>query len=119
MTKKRGKPPYEPNEDHRKTIRIMAAGGIPADKIALAIGIGKTTLYEHYKKEIQNSALEANAAVVASLFNQAKKGNVTAAIFWLKTRMRWTEHAQQDADENKNLQRFTVEIVPKSDRNDV
>jgi AcrR family transcriptional regulator len=72
----------------------MSAGGIPADKIAAALELSKATLYKHYKKEIQSSASEANAAVVASLFNQAKKGNVTACIFWLKTRMKWSEHAE-------------------------
>lgn len=114
-TKKTGRPPYEPTDQHRNTVKIMSAGGIPADKIAQAIGLSKQTLYRHYKKEIQTAALEANAAVVASLYKLATKGNVAAAIFWLKTRMKWSEHSSQEESETKTLKRYTVELVPKSD----
>ena len=34
---------------------------------------------------------KANAQVAGFLFNAAKNGNVTAQIFWLKTRARWRE----------------------------
>jgi AcrR family transcriptional regulator len=115
MTKKTGRPPYEPNDKDRTTIKIMAAGGIPADKIAEALSLSKKTLYTHYKKEIQTAALEANAAVVASLFKQATKGNVTAAIFWLKTRLRWTEHIKDFEEEPKNRERRQYVLVPMSE----
>jgi hypothetical protein len=39
---------------------------------------------------------EANAMVSGSLFAAAKGGNVTAQIFWLKTRARWREKAVRD-----------------------
>jgi ParB-like chromosome segregation protein Spo0J len=35
--------------------------------------------------------LKANAQVAGFLFNAAKSGNVTAQIFWLKTRAKWRE----------------------------
>ena len=34
---------------------------------------------------------KANAQVAGFLFNSARTGNVTAQIFWLKTRARWRE----------------------------
>ncbi len=34
---------------------------------------------------------KANAQVAGFLFNAARNGNVTAQIFWLKTRARWRE----------------------------
>jgi hypothetical protein len=34
---------------------------------------------------------KANAQVAGFLFNAAKNGNVTAQIFWLKTRAKWRE----------------------------
>ena len=33
----------------------------------------------------------ANAQVAKGLFDQAKQGNTSAAIFWLKTRAGWKE----------------------------
>jgi hypothetical protein len=40
---------------------------------------------------------EANATVSGYLFAAAKAGNVTAQIFWLKTRARWREERAPDA----------------------
>jgi hypothetical protein len=39
---------------------------------------------------------EANATVSASLFRKATGGNVTAQIFWMKTRGHWREGPSAD-----------------------
>ena len=57
------------------------------------IGVSGKTLRKHYRKELDLAAIKANADVAGFLFNSAKKGNVTAQIFWLKTRAGWKEPA--------------------------
>ena len=42
-------------------------------------------------RELDLGETKANAQVAGFLFNSAKCGNVTAQIFWLKTRARWRE----------------------------
>jgi hypothetical protein len=70
----------------------MVAGGIDQAAICAALGIARMTLRKHYRKELDRAAPEANGAVVASLYTMATKGkNVAAAIWWTKTRMRWSE----------------------------
>ena len=46
---------------------------------------------KHYRDELNLGETKANAQVAGFLFNAAKTGNVTAQIFWLKTRARWRE----------------------------
>ena len=41
--------------------------------------------------ELDLGETKANAQVAGFLFNAARNGNVTAQIFWLKTRARWRE----------------------------
>ena len=42
-------------------------------------------------EELDLGETKANAQVAGFLFNAAKNGNVTAQIFWLKTRAKWRE----------------------------
>ncbi len=69
----------------------MAAYGIPEDNISRVIGVDPKTLRKHYRDELDLGETKANAQVAGFLFNAAKNGNVTAQIFWLKTRAKWRE----------------------------
>ena len=69
----------------------MAAYGIPEADIAQVIGIDPKTLRKYYREELDLGEAKANAQVAGFLFAAAKGGNVTAQIFWLKTRARWKE----------------------------
>jgi hypothetical protein len=69
----------------------MAAYGIPEPDISRVMHIDPKTLRKHYRDELDLGESKANAQVAGFLFNAAKNGNVTAQIFWLKTRARWRE----------------------------
>ena len=58
---------------------------------------------------------EANAQVKGFLFQAAKKGNVTAIIFWLKTRAGWKEspHNAPDAFDPVAEQATNDELIGK------
>ena len=86
-----GKPQFEPTEENRKTVKAMAGYGIPQEEIAAVIGCDPKTLRLHFREDLDTAATIANARVAQSLFNQATSGNVSAAIFWAKVRMGWTE----------------------------
>lgn len=89
-----GRPPFEPNADQRRTVRAMAAYGIPHHAIAEVIGISGPTLRKHFRIELDTAEAEANAKVAETLFRRATgegPQSVTAAIFWLKCRAGWRE----------------------------
>ncbi len=89
---KPGQPEYEKNERDNNLVLVMAAGGISQDRMASAMGIDAKTLRKYFREQINAGSARADAQVVQSLFNMATTGgNVAAAIWWTKTRMRWSE----------------------------
>ena len=69
----------------------MAAYGIPEIDMARVFGVDPKTLRKRYRDELDMGKTKTNAQIAGFLFNAARSGNVTAQIFWLKTRARWRE----------------------------
>lgn len=95
---------HEPDPKTRKVVETLAGYGIRQDDIARTVGVAPKTLRKHYADELAAGATKANTQVVAALFRKAI-GNgpqsVTAAIFWVKTRLGWKEtqvHEHTGAD---------------------
>ena len=80
-----------PTEETRKLVRSLSAVGIKYVDIASKLEISDDTLVKHYKKDLEDGRIDANASIGQTLFQQAKNGNTAAAIFWLKTRANWKE----------------------------
>src|SRR6202048_5475850 len=86
-----GRPTHQPDPAQRRQVEAMAAYGIPADDISRVVGVDPKTLRKYYRDELDLGETKANAQVAGFLFSAAKSGNVTAQIFWLKTRAKWRE----------------------------
>src|SRR5258707_928035 len=86
-----GRRAHRPDPSQRRQVEALAAYGIPEDNISRVIGVDLKTLRKHYRDELDLGETKANAQVAGFLFNAAKNGNVTAQIFWLKTRAKWRE----------------------------
>jgi hypothetical protein len=82
---------HQPDPAQRRQVETLAAYGIPEDEIGRVVGIDPKTLRKYYRDELDMGSTKANAQVAGFLFNAARNGNVTAQIFWLKTRARWKE----------------------------
>lgn len=86
-------PRHEPTDELREQVQTYAGYGTPHADIALALGMGKTTLEKYYKQELKLGSIKANALVAQSLFamTQAKNdpGRIAATIFWMKVRCGW------------------------------
>jgi hypothetical protein len=80
-----------PTEETMKLVRTLAAVGITYEDIASKLEINADTLVKYYRKELDDGRIDANASIGQTLFQQAKNGNTSAAIFWLKTRAKWKE----------------------------
>lgn len=87
-----GRHKYEPTDEHRRQVMIMAGFGIPQLEIATMIDCAPKTLRRYYRRELDTAATEANMRVAQSLYNLAVKDkSVAAAIWWTKARMGWRE----------------------------
>jgi|694.fasta_scaffold02764_24 hypothetical protein len=103
--------PWEPSEQDRKLVEKMAACGVPQDQIAAVLGRDPKTLRKYCAEELDHAATRANANVAASLYQAAIKGNVTAQIFWCKTRLGWKE--VQQVEHSGKIESITVNVVRK------
>jgi hypothetical protein len=86
-----GRRAHKPDPALRRQVEAMAAYGIPETDISRVMRVDPKTLRKHYREELDLGESKANAQVAGFLFSAAKNGNVTAQIFWLKTRARWRE----------------------------
>jgi hypothetical protein len=112
-----GRRAHHPDPAQRRQVETMAAYGIPEHEISQVLGLDAKTLRKHYREELDLGGTKANAQVAGFLFNAARNGNVTAQIFWLKTRARWretpTELRHSGAIATKDLSELTDEELLK------
>jgi len=111
-----GRRTHQPDPSQRRQVEALAAYGIPADDMARVVGVDPKTLRKHYREELDLGQTRANAQVASFLFNSAKSGNVTAQIFWLKTRARWREAPTTLEHSGPNGAPIQTEDVNDSDR---
>ena len=84
-------------------------------QIAKLVGVSLNTLKKHYAEELELGLARANAVVSGTLFNEAKKGNITACIFWLKTRAHWRETAKVEHSGGTSVEVRQVDATKLSD----
>ena len=103
----------------REKVRHLAGVGVRQDDIARIVGCAPKTLRKQCRDDLDRGVAEANAMVSGYLFAAAKAGNVTAQIFWLKTRARWREGAAPDgtmSETNGEPKSEVVLVLPDNAR---
>ena len=86
---------HKPTAETRSNVKALASVGTTQEHIAIYLGIDVKTLRKHYRRELDTSLIIANSNVAKSLYKNANDGNVTAQIFWLKTKGGWSERKAQ------------------------
>jgi hypothetical protein len=110
-TSKGGRPPHLPDTTTRNKVFMLSTVGTRHEDIATVLGISADTLTKYYHDELAKGRIEANASVAETLFKQAKEGNTTAMIFWLKSRAKWKETSQHEISGNADGTPIEVKIV--------
>jgi len=86
------RPRFAVSDEHRRFVKSMVAMGTQHEQIAQVIGCrSPKTLRKYFREEIDRGSIEANYQVATALHKKAREGNVTAQIFWLKTRAGWRD----------------------------
>jgi hypothetical protein len=107
----KGRPPHLKTEDTRIKVYTLSTVGTRHEDIASVLNISHDTLVKYYKEELDKGRIEANASVAETLFKQAKEGNTTAMIFWLKSRAKWKESTQHEISGNPDGSPVEVKII--------
>lgn len=101
---------YHPTPEQRQLVKVMAGMGIPEDQMVAAVlnpvtkkPISPVTLRKHFREELNQGFVQANAAVGAGLFKNATVATETypggipvAQMFWLKCRARWQQNPERN-----------------------
>lgn len=93
-----GRRPFVPSAEQRRLVAQYAAMGATQDQIRQLIlkpddgkPVSLGLLEREFREELDTATIKANATVAGALYKKALAGNVTAMIFWLKTRAGWRE----------------------------
>jgi len=118
MTSKGGRPAKVLTDE--QVIQVESLGAVLSiEQIADYFGIGKTTFYEIMQRQPEVSErykkgkAKAIGSVAQGLLQQARDGNTTAAMFYLKTQAGWkeTQHLDHTSSDGSMTQKPAVELT--------
>ena len=87
-----------------KKVEEYAQANDSEEEVARALGISYSTLrrrkasYEQFEQALKRGKAKANIFVGGKLMQACREGNITAIIFYLKTRAGWKETQRIEAD---------------------
>lgn len=106
--------PHVPTDRMRGEVSALVSFGNTQEEIAGHLSIDINTLVKYYREELDHSIVRANAKVAAKLFRKATDGDdLSAMIFWLKTRAKWREKDDQSSVSEKIVERLIDKLVDK------
>jgi len=111
---KSGRKPLFKEEMLREGYKLGALG-LTIPEIADFWGVGVRTLNRwlaknpELKLQVERGRREADLTVIQAVLDQARKGNMTAAIFWLKNRCGWRD--AYDLKHNGKLAETKIQII--------
>ena len=101
--------PHVPTPQSRAEVSALTSFGNTQEQIAAYLKISQDTLARHYRFELDTAKISANAMVANKLFRKATEENdITAQIFWLKTRAKWRE---KDDESDKKALNSVIELL--------
>lgn len=77
-------------------MRALAGMGLSAPDVAIVLQLSAPTVRRHYRRELDEGAINANLKVARALFAAATddaKPSVAAQMFWLRARAGWIEES--------------------------
>lgn len=113
---------HHPTQETRAKVSALYSFGITQEDIAKYLDISVDTLDRQYRRELDTAIVQSNAEVAAKLFRKATKGDdVTAQIFWLKTRGGWRNQdnialTQSNEDLKNELRELRSKLDEKNKR---
>jgi len=120
MANKGGRPPKVLTDE--QVIQVESLGAVLSiEQIADYFGIGKTTFYEIMQRQPEVSErykkgkAKAIGSVAQGLLQQARDGNTTAAMFYLKTQAGWKETQHLDHTSSDGSLKIAVNFTDDKD----
>lgn len=100
----------------------LAARGLTQEQIAAALGISASTLdnrkaeSQEFVDALKKGQAQGIAEISNALWENAKSGNVTAQIFFLKARAKWKDRHETEPEDGEEAAPVKVEVTVQSGR---
>lgn len=108
---------HKVTSETKAEVAALVSFGVIHEEIARYMRISQDTLVRKYKHELDTAATMANATVANRLFAKATRDNdLTAMIFWLKTRARWREKDRHEADHVVTIAEKLIDKLAKTEK---
>jgi IS30 family transposase len=113
-------PSHKVTDENKVKVSALKSFGNTNEDIAKYLGISPDTLTRFYRRELDIAQTHANAEVANKLYKKAvKEEDLSAIIFWLKTRARWrTEdnriNLESSDDLNKEIKALRESLDAKN-----
>jgi hypothetical protein len=98
----RGQPAFEPTDEQRNLVKLLAGFGIPQERICLVVNsprtgrpITKETLERAFAHGLEVGSIEMDSVCASMLATKVRQGNMTAIIWYMKNRMGWRDVVEQ------------------------
>ena len=116
---KRGRPPFQPDNQTRKQIELMAAIGVSQNEIARALGINPKTLRLHCRRELERGLVLAEVEQAGNILRVASgKGApaLKAIMFALQSRFGWSHYAAALSSRQTDPFRWKADLATRPRR---
>lgn len=104
---KSGPKPRIWSDTERAIVQRAAMMNMPQEAIAKLLKTTKETLSANFREELDHASDKANMAVLGALYKNAMEGNVSAQIFWCKTRL-----GMRETDRHEITGADGAELIP-------
>lgn len=104
--------PHQPTDKTRAQVAALASFGITQVKVAKYLDISEPTLTKYYRKELDCALIDKTVMVANALYtNAVENNNVTAQIFFLKTRAGWREVDRDTTEDKPDIGKIQIEVI--------
>jgi hypothetical protein len=108
---------HKPTQELRDEVSALSSNGIPHEDIAEVLGIKYDCLKRHYGHELKTATMLKVKRAGNKLFELAMAGDITALIFFLKTRGRWrTEDSKVSTATNEEIDKEMKQLRADLDK---
>jgi len=119
--KKRGpKPRVVVDEEMLLKVEQLAGQGLTQEEIANYFGLKRGGWYKTInnnpiiRQHVERGRVKTLAAVSGKLMELVKKGNLSAIIFFLKTKGRWSEHKSLEITDGSKPENIKLKLDTKN-----
>lgn len=111
IPQKLGRKEHAPTSEKQNLVKLCMASGFNQRETANCLEIDTKTLRKYYGPQLEFGREQANVQVAGSLFKQALKGNVQAAIYWSKVHMGWRDNSETTTVINIAPQKIEAPVI--------